>query len=402
MSRPTRVLQVAASDLTVAKLVLPLIDRLQAEGYEVHAACGAGRFASDLNRKGYVVHTVPMSRSAAPLRNLRALATLYRLMARERYDVVHVHTPVAAALGRIAATLAGVPAVIYTAHGFYFHERMKPWANAVTLGVEKALGRITDLLLTQSGEDAETAIKSGICPAGRVVWISNGVDVRRFAGGPPAAEARRAFGLGDEDLVVGFVGRLVGEKGILELLEAMKIASSTLPRLVLLVAGDSSTAGDRDRRTQVLVRSFVDDPALPFRVVFTGWIDNLEVMMQAIDVFALPSYREGMPRSIIEAMAGGKPVVATDIRGCREEVVEGETGYLVPVGDSRVLARRLTEVLSDPGLARRMGEQGRLRAVARFDELDVLDRQVAAYARVISEKLPALAAARTVHAGQRD
>ncbi|MBI4219098.1 MAG: glycosyltransferase, partial [Chloroflexi bacterium] len=117
----------------------------------------------------------------------------------------------------------------------------------------------------------------------------------------------------------------------------------------------------------------------------------VEVMMRAVDVFALPSYREGMPRSIIEAMASGKPVVATSIRGCREEVVEGETGLLVPVGDSQALADRLQVLLQDPELARRFGEAGQARAAARFDEEDVLDRQVAAYARLLRERLPALA-----------
>jgi glycosyltransferase involved in cell wall biosynthesis len=98
-----------------------------------------------------------------------------------------------------------------------------------------------------------------------------------------------------------------------------------------------------------------------------------------------------MPRSIIEAMATGKPVVATDIRGCREEVLDGQTGYLVPAGDSASLARRLVNVLASPGRARRMGVLGRARAEAYFDEKDVLDREIAAYSRILRERLPAAA-----------
>ena len=386
-----KVLQVSASDITVSKLLLPLVDRLSEDGYSVSAACADGRFARELSGKGYVVHTLPMTRSVAPLAIMRSTWALYRLIRRERYDVVHVHTPVAAAVGRIAATMAGTPIVLYTAHGFYFHDGMAPWAARITRCAERVLGHMTDFLFTQSAEDAQTAILEKISSAQKVTWISNGVDLDRFAPVDSAEAERQMYGLEPHERVVGFVGRLVREKGIMELLDAMSLASEQIPGLVLLVAGDNATAGDRDQATQKIIDGYLKSRDLRFRIVFTGFIDNVESMMRAIDVFTLPSYREGMPRSIIEAMATGKPVVATDIRGCREEVLDGQTGYLVPAGDSASLARRLVNVLASPGRARRMGVLGRARAEAYFDEKDVLDREIAAYSRILRERLPAAA-----------
>lgn len=389
--RDVRVLQVAASDITIAKLLLPLINNLKANGYEVESACADGRFAQELNGKGYVVHTLPMSRSISPWKTIKAVWALYRLLRKEKYDIVHVHTPVAAGVGRLAAKLAGTPTVIYTAHGFYFHDLMKPWAKRATILFERVLGRMTHMLFTQSTEDAQAAVHYGIVPQQRVVWISNGVDINRFSPRADNSAERARFGIKDGELAVGFVGRLVREKGILELLEAMRQAAERMPNLVLLVAGDSKTGGDRDVETQAIVQEYLASAELPFRVEFTGFIDDVEEMMHALDVFALPSYREGMPRTIIEAMASGKPVIASDIRGCREEVSHGETGLLVPVRDAEALGRAIVDVLNSPELARSMGEKGRERAVQYFDEQLVMDRQLWHYARLVSERHPALA-----------
>ena len=137
--------------------------------------------------------------------------------------------------------------------------------------------------------------------------------------------------------------------------------------------------GDRDGFQAELAR-LVAQPPLKGRVHFTGYTEDIPPLMHLMDVFALPSYREGMPRSILEAMAAGRPVVATDIRGCREEVVEGETGFLVPTRDVAELANRLERLVVDPGLRARLGAAGQARAAAEFDEALVCERVVAALA----------------------
>ena len=386
MNRPIKVLQVATVDITVKKLLLPLIDRLAAEGYQVHIVCSHGRYVAELQALGHVVHSITIERRIGPISNLRSLWHLYRLMKREQFDIVHVHTPVAAALGRVAAWAARVPIVIYTAHGFYFHEHMLGWTRRFVVWLEKLLGRITHLIFTQSYEDTLTTVREGICPEEKVLWIGNGVDIERFAVEPNSNGMRDSLGLCAEDKVVGFVGRLVREKGILELIQAMRRVVEAVPDAKLLLVGDTLTS-DRDRKAKQAISHLLNQGGLAPRVLFAGFAEDIPRVMAAIDLFVLPSHREGMPRTIIEAMASGKPVVATDIRGCREEVVPHLTGLLVPVRDSEALATAMISLLSNTELSRQMGAEGKRRACELFDELIVLDKQVKAYAEISRKRL---------------
>lgn len=162
-----RVLQVCARDVTVQKLLLPLIDRLTEEGYEVVSACTPGRYTPGLVAQGYSMRPINVDRRITPWANARSIWELYRLIRRERFDIVHVHTPVAAALGRIAAWIAGAPVIIYTAHGFYHHENMQ-WRNRqVCVWTERLLGKATDMLLTQSQEDARSLSRTVSARPGR-------------------------------------------------------------------------------------------------------------------------------------------------------------------------------------------------------------------------------------------
>ncbi len=386
MSKFCKVLQVTAVDATVEKLLLPLTERLRAEGYQVHIACSDGQYVPELRERGYDVHTVTIERRINPISNFRSFWQLYRLMKRERFDVVHVHTPVAAVLGRIAAWVARVPIIIYTAHGFYFHDGMPGWIRQPVIWLEKLLGYITDLIFTQSYEDATTALREKICPHDKLQWIGNGVDIARFTAKPGSNGIRESLGICKQDKVVGFVGRLVREKGILELIEATKTVVKTIPDARLLLVGDTLDS-DRDTKVKQDIGRLLDEDGFASRVIFAGFMEDMPGVMADIDLFVLPSYREGMPRTIIEAMACGKPVIATNIRGCREEVVPDLTGLLVPVGDSAALAEAITSVLRNSKLAHKMGDVGRKRVCELFDENLVLNRQMSAYAEVVRRKL---------------
>ncbi|MCH7540918.1 MAG: glycosyltransferase family 4 protein [Proteobacteria bacterium] len=369
-----KICELCAVDFTLYHFLLALMQGMVRAGHEVAGVSADGPLLDEVRGAGFRVEVVPFSRSYNLASHLRAYRALVELFRRERFDMVHVHTPVAALIGRIAARRAGVPRIVYTAHGFYFHDRMAWPMRAAFIALEWLAGRVTDVLFTQAREDAETARRLGLCRGGVVEAIGNGVDPGRFyPPGPDDArrsELRAALGAPAGAVVVMMIGRLVAEKGYLELFEAMGRVDA-----VLWVVGERLES-DRRSAVEAAVAGLEEHPELAQRIRFLGYRRDVPELLRAADIFTLPSHREGMPRSIIEAMMTGLPVVATDIRGSREEVVPGETGLLVPVGDSEVLAEALGRLVGDAALRRRLGRAGRVRALELYDEAKVVARQL--------------------------
>ncbi len=379
-----RVLQVAALDATIGAFILPLVDALRQNGYVVDCACADGPKAAQLRQAGYVVHSIQFSRRVVSVRHAVALAQLVRLMRRNSYEIVHVHTPIAAAIGRVAARLAGVRVVVYTAHGFYFHERMRRPLRRLCIWMERFLGRTcTDFLFAVSCEDEVTAVRERIVRRDYVLCLKSvGINLQRFDELSAHAASRVEWGLLPSDRVVCFVGRLVEEKGILDLVRAIGKVQEECPEVKLLVIGETLKS-DRARATQRHLKRLLENHRLDHAVIFAGYRDDIPSLLQLADVFVLPSYREGMPVTILEAMAARKPVIATHIRGCREEVVDGKTGRLVPPGSPDALAEAILWVLADPERAATLGEAGRWRVEAEFREERVLDAQLGIYHRLL-------------------
>ncbi len=202
--------------------------------------------------------------------------------------------------------------------------------------------------------------------------IGNGVDPSRFRPGTPDRRCvvRDALDTPRDAVVIVMVGRLVAEKGYPELFRAMKTLDAHLWVVGSRLSSDHGTAIGR------LLAAVEADPRLGSRIRLLGERDDVPDLLAAADIFTLPSHREGMPRSIIEAMMVGLPVVATDIRGSREEVVAGETGHLVPVGDAPALAAALDDLVRDPLKCAAFGAAGRHRALQLYDERNVIRRQL--------------------------
>lgn len=374
-----KILQVCAVDFTVKNLLLPLIDRLEEEGFEVEISCSRGQTLIELEKKGYMFRYVKIDRKINPISNIRTIWNLYKIMKHYKYDIVHVHTPVASVLGRIAAKLAGIPIVIYTAHGFYFHDNMSKLSYKIFASIEKIMGRyFTDYIFTQSREDYDTAIRLGIINKDKIACISNGIDIDRF--NPENVridinEYKDSLGLPSKSKVVCFIGRLVKEKGILDLLEAFKYLIDDYSDLYLMIVGDASLS-ERDIETKQKIEHYLSNDKYKDRIILTGSRNDIPELLKISDIFILPSYREGMPRSIIEAMAMGKPVIATNIRGCREEVVDGETGFLVNVNSPKEIYEAIGKLLDNQDLAQKFGTNGRKRAERYFNEQKVLDTEI--------------------------
>lgn len=370
-----KVCQICAVDFTLKNFLLPLIDGMQEQGWQVTAVCSDGPFVPDLRARGYRIIPVPIARSMNPLLAARSVLALVRLFRQERFDIVHAHTPVAALIARLAARIAGVPLVIYTAHGFYFHDEMPRWKYRLFVGLERFGGLFTDLLFSQSSEDAEDAVRLGILGPDRVLAIGNGVDVRRFDPqrvGEGAA-VRAELGIPADAVVIGCIGRQVREKGIAEFLQAAQALAGRCPQAWFLLVGEKLAS---DHAQGVEADLAAARAALGPRLVTPGLRGDIPQCLAAMDVFCLPSWREGMPRTIIEAMMMARPVIATNIRGAREEVVPEETGLLVPLKDPGALAGAMERLIAAADLRQRFGQAGRERALRLYDERAVVGLQI--------------------------
>ena len=375
------VLHLATIDASIRYLLLPQLQFLKDAGYNVAAASNPGPGTDAAEEAGIPFFPVPTERALLSIQHACTVVALVRLLREQRVHLLHVHTPVAATLGRIAARLAGTPLVFYTAHGFYFHEHLSPLYRAPLVALERLLGTATDHLFCQSAEDHATAVATHIAPAERASVLCNGVDVELLArAATRRAQVRAELGLAAEP-VLAFTGRFVHGKGITELLRATALVREVHPDLKLLIIG-GSLPSDRDPAEGALA-ALVERLGLEDAIIATGFSDRVADYLSAADIFVLPSYREGMPRSILEAMAVGLPVVATDIRGCREEVVDGLTGYLVPVRDAERLAGRIARLVRDTDLRAGMGAAGQSRARELFDERLVFERLLAVYRRYL-------------------
>lgn len=378
-----KVCQLTAVDFTLRKFLLPLIDAMNAAGWEVTAVCSDGPYIAGLQSSGYRVCTLPIARSLNLLAHVRSIIALVRHFRAEQYDVLHAHTPVAALIGRLAARVAGIPLIVYTAHGFYFHDEMPAWKRRIFILLEQLGGRYTDFLFTQSEEDAVAAVHHEIMPAEKLLVIGNGVDAARFDPVRISGDGvRREAGIPLTAPVVGIIGRLVREKGYVEFLEAAERVGERFSSAHFIVIGERLPSDHNATIDEHIARAA---KRLGPRLVMTGMRDDVERWLAAMDVFCLPSYREGMPRTIIEAMMMGKPVVATNIRGAREEVVNGVTGVLVPTRNVDALVAALSALLEDPAAGARMGAAGRDRARRLYDERTVIERQMDVL-RLLSER----------------
>ena len=380
-----RIAHVAASDMSIRFLLWNQVVSLERAGFEMAVVCSEGRWAAEARSRGLRVCSVPMERELSPARDAATLKALVRLFRDERFDVVHTHTPKAGLLGPLAARLARVPHVVHTVHGLLFHDRMPLARRAPFVLAEALTARMVDHLLFQSREDMDVARRWRIAGASKIHYQGNGIEVKRFDPTQVPPERRRAlrakWGVPDGGFVVGIVGRLVREKGYEEFLAAAEALSRRLPEVRFVVIGpaepDQRDAIDVERRASASLRP---------RLRWLGMRLDVAELYPAMDVFVLPSHREGIPRALMEASAMGLPVVASDIRGCREVVAHGETGLLVPVRDAMALAGAVESLARRRTEARAMGAAGRARILAHFDEEQVVDRLVAFYRTVLCQE----------------
>lgn len=383
-SVPLRVAHIAASDLTLTILLQNQMEQLRDAGYDVAGISARGASIEDLEKRGIRFLDFPVTRKFAPLADLKALFALYRLLRRERFDIIHTHTPKGGLLGQYAALLARVPLRVHTIHGLYFPGFMKPERRWLYVWLERITLAFSHYNFSQNPEDIPVAIEERIVRRDRLEQVGNGIVMERFDPARFSAEQRRAIrtdlGYGDDVLVVGMVGTLLEEKGYLDAFEAAKLVVAEVPNARFIFVGNF------DYRSDAIGPEALAQHGLDGIGQLLGHRNDIERMYAAMDVFMLPSHREGFPRSVMEAAAMGKPCVVTDIRGCRQTVEHEVNGLLVPLRDPRALAAALVRLLKSPELRARMGRASREKALREFDERRIISAIIAAYRRLAAER----------------
>jgi glycosyltransferase involved in cell wall biosynthesis len=336
------------------------------------AALSARAEAAGLEMVG-LRHMVP---DLDPGSDLRCFSELVRLLASGRYDLVHTHSAKAGAIGRSAARVVGVPAIVHSLHGLPFHEFQSRARRRTYLGIERRLARFTDQFVTDGTWVAAEAVRLGISPPERIRAISSPVD----ADVHPVTEAtrtqaRRTLGLPLEAEVIGTVARLDPQKDPLNLIRAVGLIDR--PGLFCVWIGDGSLRQEMEEQ--------VHRHRLDGRFLILGERTDVPALLPALDAFVMPSLYEGLPCAIVEAMASGVPVVATAVNSVPEVVIPGRTGLLVRPRDARSIAQAVAYVLDHPEAAERMVRAAREGLGDRFrpetlgrDLMEVYDQALSA------------------------
>lgn len=314
-----------------------------------------------------------------PGRDVVALGKLVRAFRRLRPDLVHTHTAKAGALGRVAARLAGVPAIVHTFHGHVLEGYFSPGVTRLFLQIERALARITDRIITLSPRLHQALLGMGIGRPEQVQMIPLGLELDPFLRvSPGQAGLRAALAIPPGAPVLGIVGRLVPIKDHPTLFRALALleGGSRAPHLVVV--------GDGERREPL--RRLAHRLGLASRIHFLGWRTDLQAVLGELDVVICCSRNEGTPVALIEAMAAGIPVVSTDVGGVGDLVVQGETGWLVPPDDPPALAQAVQGLLADPALAGRLAAAARPYALSRHDVKGLIHKMEALYTSLMADK----------------
>lgn len=375
------VIHVTTTDISLALLLGPQLRAFRRAGWQVVGASAPGPYVAELASWG--IGHVPLrhaTRAWAPQRDALALVELIGIFRRLRPTVVHTHNPKPGVYGRLAARVAGVGAVVNTVHGLYATPEDPPLRRSIVYALERLAARCSDAELVQNPEDVATLARLGV-PSSKLQLLGNGVDLERFDPGrvpeARAREVRREIGAAEHEVVVGVVGRLVWEKGYREVFRAARQLRRQAPNVRIVVVGPDEP-DKADGVAEDSIRTAQRDG-----VRFLGARRDMESLYAAFDVYVLASYREGFPRSAMEAAAMGLPLVATDIRGCRQVVDHDLTGLLVAPRDASALAAAVARLAADPALRLAMGGAGRAKALVEFDQRRVIDATLDTYESLV-------------------
>ena len=343
----------------VQRAMLEVLNSLDRNRYSITVVCKEeGELTAALDAQGIPWRDFPeLVRPIHPYRDISALIRLFHFFKEQRFDIVHTHSSKTGFIGRLAAHLAGVPIVIHTMHGLPFHEFSHPLKVALYSYAEKLAGLASNRVIFVNHEERELVLQKKILPASKAVTIYNGIDldqIRQINQAGERAKFRKQWRIDENDFIVGYVGRLWEQKDPATL-KAIISECADLP-VRFLIVGDGPFKREFDAE-------FGDDR----RVIMTGWLDNPMTMYPAIDVLLLPSLWEGLPMTLIEAMAFGKPLIASNIKGNRECIWDGENGLLCPARNPAAFRGAIAQLAGENRMYQHMARTSLDKAIRYFN-----------------------------------
>lgn len=383
---PVRVLHVCTIYLTARVFVAPVARFLSARGYDVAIACSMAdapdgpRQAGNEALAGIPVHHIPISRTIQPWKDLAAVWKLYRLIKQLRPTIVHTQTSKAGVVGRLAARLAGTPLVIHTAHAFPFHQYLPVVVRWFYVAIERCAARLADLVIV----DTESIRADGlryrvVSDSEKLAVVPMGLDLNKFTPASGSSSYRQQRGIDPGMLVVGTVARLVPDKGIECFLRMAAEIRKVRTDVRFLIAGDGPLRKDLEK--------LADELGLKAVVVFAGHQEQIPVVIGSMDLFVLPTRREGFGVVFAEAMAMGVPVIGSRIGPVAEVVEDGVTGYLSSPERPEEFAAHALELLGDESKRQAFGRAGRRRVEQYFDEVRMCESIEHLYRRLLNHQM---------------
>lgn len=349
--------------------IVPSIEVLQQLGYEVHTCANYSNFNDDKSKYDITMHNIDFERNPFNFKNIKAYKQLLKLMKEEKFDLVHCNTPIGGLLGRICAKKMKVSTVIYTAHGFHFYKGAPLVNNVLYKNVEKILARDTDVLITMNREDYEAAQKFKLRKNGKVKLIHGvGIDtcnlkIKDF----DKLKYRNEIGLKEDDFVIIAIGELNKNKNYCTIINSIKLLNSD--KIHLLICGIGS---EKDNLEKLVQKNNLDR-----NVHFLGYRDDIPKLLAISDLFIQMSYREGLPRAIMEAMASGLPCIASKIRG-NIDLVDENGGILCETTDVQAVSQAIIKLVNDEQLREKMSEYN-IEIIKKFDTKNVKNELLEIY-----------------------
>lgn len=369
-----KILFIATVENHILNIHMPFINHFKDNGYTVHVATNLGARRDEFKEHDVICHQVDFSRSPYSLSVVTAFKQLLRLMRAQNFALVHVHTPVGAFLGRLAARLTKTGPVLYTVHGFHFYQGAPLINWLIYYPLERLAARWTDGMVVMNREDLQLA-QSSLLRRNNTVYRAHGVglsldEYRISEKGARREKLREQLGCKDEDTLIITIAEFNKNKNQIQLVKALQQILKRQKNVCLLLVG----AGKQELRLKKLAHKL----GVGKKVMFLGYRRDIPELLHISDIFALTSLREGLPRSVMEAMAAGKPVVATDIRGHRDLIQNNVNGFLVPINNVAKTSEAILKLITQREMALEMGGKGR-EIIAPYAIENVLKEMAAIY-----------------------